>query len=244
MSLTTMMTTLLMFATSAGTQNMAIPAYFYPGSYWTQMDQSSSRPEIAVMNPNSGPGYSPDPSYVSAIRAAQAAGITVVGYVDTNYGSRSLSAVESDVTSYYNWYGVDGVFFDQASTDCSYSSYYAALNSFVKAKSDTARTILNPGTQTSQCYVADADILLTFEGSYRSYVNSYSAPSWITQYSATHFWHIVYATARNAAMTRAVTMSKKRGAGYVYVTPDMLPNPYDTLPTGSYWSRELSTIGS
>jgi hypothetical protein len=30
----------------------------------------------------------------------------------------------------------------------------------------------------------------------------------------------------------------------VYVTPDTLPNPYDTLPTGSYWSGELSAIGS
>jgi Spherulation-specific family 4 len=243
-SLAAMIAALLMFAASAVAQSMAVPAYFYPGSYWTQMDQSSSRPQIAVMNPNSGPGYSPDPNYVSAIRAAQAAGITVVGYVYTNYGSRSLSAVESDVTGYYNWYGVNGIFFDQASTNCSYASYYAALNSFVKAKGGTARTILNPGTQTSQCYVSDADILLTFEGSDRTYVNSYSAPSWVTQYSASHFWHIVYATPSNSAMTQAVSLSKQRGAGYVYVTPDVLPNPYDTLPTGSYWSRELSTIGS
>jgi len=242
--LAAMVAALLTFAASAGAQSMAVPAYFYPGSYWTQMDQSSSRLAIAVMNPNSGPGNSPDPNYVSAVHAAQAAGITVVGYVYTNYGSRSLSAVESDVTSYYTWYGVNGIFFDQASTSCDYSSYYAALNSFVKAKGGTARTILNPGTQTSQCYVPDADILLTFEGSDRTYVNSYSAPSWVAQYSASHFWHIVYATPSASAMTQAVSMSKQRRAGYVYVTPDTLPNPYDTLPTGLYWNGELSGIGS
>jgi Spherulation-specific family 4 len=235
---------LLMFAATAGAQSMAVPAYFYPSAYWTQMDQSSSRLKIAVMNPNSGPGSSLDPNYASAVRAAQAAGLTVVGYVYTNYGNRSLSAVESDVTSYYNWYGVNGIFFDQASTSCTYSSYYAALNSFVKAKGGTARTILNPGTQTSQCYVSDADILLTFEGSDQTYVNSYSAPSWVTQYSASHFWHIVYATPSSSAMTHAVSLSKRRNAGYVYVTPDTLPNPYDTLPTGLYWSSELSAIGS
>jgi Spherulation-specific family 4 len=241
--LAAMVATLLMFAASAGAQSMAVPAYFYPGSYWTQMDQSSPRLKIAVMNPNSGPGYSPDPNYVSAVRAAQAAGITVVGYVYTDYGSRSLSAVESDITSYYNWYDVNGILLDQASTNCYYSSYYAALNSFVKAKGGTARTILNPGTQTSQCYVSDADILLTFEGSDWTYVNSYSAPSWVTRYSASHFWHIVYATPSDSAMTQAVSLSKQRGAGYVYVTPDTLPNPYDTLPAGLYWSGELSTIG-
>jgi Spherulation-specific family 4 len=235
---------LSVFAASAGAQSMAVPAYFYPGSYWTQMDQSSSRPKIAVMNPSSGPGRSPDPNYVSAVHAAQAAGITVVGYVYTNYGSRSLAAVEADVTNYYSWYGVNGIFFDQASTNCSYSSYYAALNSFVKAKGGTARTILNPGTQTSQCYVSDADVLLTFEGSDQTYVNSYSAPSWVSQYSAGHFWHVVYATPNSSAMTQAVSLSKRRDAGYVYVTPDTLPNPYDTLPTGSYWSGELAAIGS
>jgi hypothetical protein len=29
----------------------------------------------------------------------------------------------------------------------------------------------------------------------------------------------------------------------VYVTPDTLPNPYDTLPTAGYWSSELADIG-
>jgi len=45
----------------------------------------------------------------------------------------------------HSWYGVNGIFFDQASTNCAYSSYYATLNAFVKAKGGTARTILNPG---------------------------------------------------------------------------------------------------
>jgi len=224
-------------------QGMAVPAYFYPGSYWTQMDQAGPALTLAVMNPNSGPGSAADPNYVSAVHAAQAAGITVVGYVYTDYGARSLSAVEADVNSYYSWYGVNGIFFDQASTNCSYSSYYATLNAFVKAKGGTARTILNPGTQTSQCYVSDADILLTFEGSDSQYVNSYSAPSWVASYSPSHFWHIIYGASTSSAMTQAVQLSKQRDAGFVYVTSGGLPNPYDLLPTGSYWTSELAAIG-
>ena len=230
-------------APAASTQSMAVPAYFYPGSYWTQMDHAGSTLRIAVMNPNSGPGSAPDPNYVSAVHAAQAAGITVVGYVYTDWGARSLSAVEADVNAYYRMYGVNGIFFDQASTSCAYSSYYATLNAFVKAKGGTGRTILNPGTQTSQCYVSDADILLTFEGSYSQYVSSYSAPQWVSSYPPSHFWHIIYGAPNTSAVARAVQLSKQRGAGYVYVTADTLPNPYDTLPTGGYWSSELAAIG-
>jgi hypothetical protein len=227
---------------AASAQSMAVPAYFYPGRYWTQMTHAGSALRIAVMNPNSGPGTAPDPHYVSAVHAAQAAGITVVGYVYTEWGARSLSAVEAEVDAYYRWYGVNGMFFDQASTSCAHSSYYGTLNAFVKAKGGTARTILNPGTQTSQCYVSEADILLTFEGSYTQYVSSYSAARWEASYAPSHFWHVIYDAPNTSAMAQAVRLSRQRGAGYVYVTPDTLPNPYDMLPTGDYWSSELADI--
>jgi len=87
-------------ARAAAAQTMAVPAYFYPGSYWTQLDQAGPGVGVAVMNPDCGPGAGPDPT--------------------------------------------------------------------------------NPGTQTNQCYEPAADILLTFEGSDKQYVNSYSAPSLVT----------------------------------------------------------------
>lgn len=234
----------LFAAPSAATaQSMAVPAYFYPGSAWTQMDKAYPRPQIAVMNPASGPGRASDSQYVSAVHAAQAAGIAVVGYVHTSYASRSLSVVESEIDAYYRWYGVNGIFVDEASTNCTSESYYAKLNSYVKGKGGTARTILNPGTQTNECYVPAADVLLTFEGPYSQYVRSYSAPAWVARYPSSHFWHVIYATP-TSGLAQAVSLSKTRGAGYVYVTPDTLPNPYDTLPTGSYWSGELTDIGS
>jgi Spherulation-specific family 4 len=244
---TVLPTLLFLSAAPAGaiaqTQNMAVPAYFYPGPYWSQMDGAGPTLRLAVMNPASGPGTVPDPQYVSAVGAARAAGITVVGYVYTSYATRSAVAVEADIDAYYRWYHVDGIFFDEASTNCVNERYYATLNAYVKAKGGIARTILNPGTQTNQCYVSAADILLTFEGPYWQYVNSYSAPAWLARYPASHFWHVVYATPTASAMTQAVRLSKARRAGYVYVTPETLPNPYDVLPTGSYWSDELSVIG-
>lgn len=224
-------------------QRLAVPAYFRPGPLWTQVNRAGSALQLAVLNPASGPGSAPDPQYLSAVRAAQASGITVVGYVYTDYGNRSLSAVESEIDAYHRWYGVDGIFFDQASTNCDNAPYYATLNAFVKARGGLARTILNPGTQTNECYVRDADILLTFEGSYTDYVNSYSAPAWVARYSPVHFWHVIYGASTVSAMTHAIQLSKRRGAGFVYVTPATLPNPYDDLPSGLYWTGELAATG-
>ena len=227
-------------------QRMAVPAFFAPGRLWSQVDSAVPTLRLVVVNPASGPGPAYDQSYEGVVRTAQKRGITVVGYVDTNYGARGLSAVESDVDKYYSWYHVNGIFFDRASTDCALAiapmSYYATLNAFVKAKGGAARTILNPGRQTNECFLADADILLTFEGSNTEYVNSYSAPSWVAKYSPSHFWHVIYAASGASAMARAVRLSKQRGAGFVYVTPDALPSPYDTLPTGRYWSTELGKL--
>jgi hypothetical protein len=39
-------------------------------------------------------------------------------------------------------------------------------------------------------------------------------------------------------MEQVMALSKSRNAGYVYVTDDLLPNPYDTLPPAPYWADE------
>jgi Spherulation-specific family 4 len=242
-----LLTALLILSIPASSgQRMAVPAFFPPGRLWSQIDSAAPTLQLVVMNPASGPGTTYDQAYGTVVRTAQKRGITVVGYVDTNYGARSLSAVESDVDNYYSWYHVNGIFFDRASTVCALASgptsYYGVLNAYVKARGGAARIILNPGKQTNECYLADADILLTFEGSDMQYVNSYSAPSWVAHYSPGHFWHVIYGASTASAMTRAVKLSKQRGAGSVYVTPDALPIPYDTLPTGRYWSTELGKV--
>jgi hypothetical protein len=240
--LASMGTTIAMLpaATGAQAQNMAVPNYIYPP--WTQMDAGARVVSVSVMNPSSGPGRRSDPQYVGAVKTAQAVGIKVLGYVWTNYGARSLSAVESDINSYYSWYKVDGIFLDGAPTNCAQESYYATLNVYVKAKGGLGRVIINPGEQTNSCYTAAADTIVNFEGSYNQYVRSYSAPSWVASAPASKFWHIIYNTSA-ANLSQAVALSKARNAGYVYVTPYDPPNPYGELPSGSYWSNELADIG-
>ena len=168
----------------------------------------------------------------------------MLGYRPHLLGARSADEVRTEIDEYYSWYHVDGIFFDEASTDCAdVDPYYGPLNSYVKGKGAQALTVINPGTATNECYMSAADVVVTFEGPYSKYRSGYSAPSWVADYSTSRFWHLIYATSTTKRMKRAIGLSKQRGAGWVYVTPDGGTNPWDTLPSGSYWKRELAAVG-
>lgn len=225
-------------------QSIAVPSYFYPGSLWTKMENANPTVRLAVMNPNSGPGDAQNQDYVNQVNKSQSAGLTVLGYVHTSYGARDIAAVKAEVDRYYEWYGVDGIFLDEASTNCDLATtYYAELYDHIKSKGGQAMIVHNPGTHPEkECYMPVADVLVTFEGTHSTYVNNYSAPAWESAYPANRFWHLVYDSPGSKAMERDIRLSKERGAGYVYVTPDVLPNPWDTLPGSFYWNNELAAV--
>ena len=86
-------------AASAGPSQILVPAYFYPttSNDWNRMGAAAQQVSLtAILNPNSGPGKSADPNYVTATNKLLAAGGSVVGYVSTSYGSRSLASVEAE----------------------------------------------------------------------------------------------------------------------------------------------------
>ena len=222
--------------------HIAVPAYFYPGPLWQQLDAGAPQVRIAVMNPASGPGSGPDANYAAAVAAAQQQKVKVLGYVHTSYGQRPLATVEAEVDDYRTWYGVTDIFFDEASTDCAQLPYYKALHGYVKGKQAGADVAINPGTATAECYMGVADQVVTFEGDYASYLNSFTSAAWTAKYSPARFWHLVYNTPTTVGMQSVLALSRARGAGLVYVTPDTLPNPWDTLPSGAYWAAELSGV--
>jgi hypothetical protein len=234
---------LVVIRSSNTTQAIAIPSYFQPGASWTQMEEASPVVSMTIVNPSNGPGSLADVDHVDQVKKSQGeAGLTVLGYVPTSYGARDTIGVKEDIDRYYSWYGVDGIFFDEASTECSkVSSYYEDLYGYVKAKGGKAIVALNPGIQTNECYMAVSDIIVNFEDTYVTYANSYSAPDWVSNYSHTRFWHLIHTTPYDD-MKNAVSLSKQRNAGWVYVTPDIMPNPWDTLPEEPYWSQMLQAV--
>ena len=233
-------------SSDAGAARVASPSYFYPDCIynveclWHQLDASAPNLGLAIINPDSGPGVIQLLDYALQRLASRVAGVSLVGYVSTQYGTRSAAEVKADIDKYFFWYDVDGIFLDESpSEDCRAQAYYADLNSYIKSRGrPAALTVLNPGMATKECYMSAGDIVVTFEGSYPEYV-TWSPAGWVSRYPASRFWHIVHSASTQADMMDAMSLSKRRHAGWIYITPDTLPEPYDTLPTGSYWRREL-----
>lgn len=220
--------------------NLAVVSYFYPGPAWDPI--VAAEPGIAtIINPNSGVGMSLDPNYLAQTQAVQAAGGTVWGYVYTTFAARAIGVVEAEILKYFQWYGVNGIFCDETSTNPADVAYYIALRTYAQGAaatySRTSRFVINPGTQTDVAYGAGtaADLICNFEGSASDYFTLYSAPGWVATKPASLFYHIIH-DASALQLAPVVLLAAARNAGTVYVTDGVEPNPYGALP--SYWAAE------
>jgi len=242
-------TTSVTTAAAASTicQSIDVPLYYNPP--WTTAIEDSPLPtgmsQILIINPDSGPGSSISQSYVSGVQSIHSAGMLAYGYVYTDYGDRSLSSVESDINSYNSWYGVDGIFLDEAASSASLvSSYYQPLANYITSQKSGAGVMMNPGEFPDESYleitVPSNSLLMVnvFEGTYSNYVDE-SIPSWVSSFPASKFSNIVYSTTFSE-MSNAVTLSQQRNVGWIYVTNAGGSNPYDVLP--SYWSSLTSLV--
>ncbi|HEX3088576.1 MAG TPA: spherulation-specific family 4 protein [Ilumatobacteraceae bacterium] len=255
------------------TQKVAVPSYINPLADPDAWARLAATPPgtvgFAVANVINGPDYLPLDEWSGVTQAVSASGVGVVGYVDTGYlgttGQRTrlgstdpidwMSQIQHDIASWYKFYGtsLSGIFFDQAQNACGptatsneWADLYSQLTDDVERLHPGAQTVLNPGTNVPQCYENAADVIVTFEGSYQSYIDDPAAPNPYTPLTWTptdpmKIWHIVYGAPDTASMEQAVALSKTRDAGYVYVTDDVLANPYDTLPPPDYWAAELAS---
>ena len=226
----------------AQSQRMAIPSYFGPGPLWTKMGAAAPRVGLAIINPNSGPGDAIRADYVAQVKTTQARGVTVLGYIHTSYGKRPFPEIQSEIAQYHQWYGVDGIFFDEVTNDDAGLPYYLRCRAAARSEHPKAIVVINPGTPVTEGYMKAADVVLTFEHDYNAYLKRDPDPAWVAKYPARRFYHLVYAVPTPAAMRQMVKLSKQRNAGWLYITPGDLPNPWNMLPGGAYWSGELAAL--
>jgi hypothetical protein len=205
-----------------------IPAYVPPHAL-VELVRASSRPRLLVINPSNGPGAEATPAYRAAVRTAQRAGARVLGYVHTTYGARPAAEVMADIDRYTSWYGVDGVFLDEAASDVARVGYYAALGRHVRARGARRVVVLNPGVVPAREYFALADVIVTFEGPYAAYGAAMDAtPDWVRDQPPGRVAHLVYDASRQQAMD---AVSHPQQAGYVYATSGSMPDPWRTVPS-------------
>jgi hypothetical protein len=109
----------------AACTSIAVPAYFYPPSYWAQATSGTPAVKILILDPTTtGAGTSKDPNYATVAANAKAVGIHVLGYADSAYGARPMSELKTEADHYKSWYGVTDMFIDEESPDAADLPYY------------------------------------------------------------------------------------------------------------------------
>jgi hypothetical protein len=224
-------------AASSQGVGIAIPLYTYPtDGTWTQVTQAKQAypnvPILAIINPDSGPGPSQDQNYVQGIKNLQAAGVLVYGYVDTAYGSDSVSSVESNVNKYVSWYHVDGIMFDDMNNLATSGNYYSTLGSYVSSLG--MKSMGNPGTSVPLSLIGTLDSLCVYEST------GLPSVSFITYagFSPANF----YVIALGVPLSTSFLTSVNGLVSWVYLTNAGGSNPYDVLP--SYFLSEVAALSS
>lgn len=210
--------------------------------------------------------------YTDAIAALHAAGGKAIGYVDTALAGKLLPAkgfscqpkpprkrysaqdIVDCAQQYKSLYAIDGIFLDQFGTSGSSVDgvkFYQSVYNGIKKIDPNLLVVGNPGTEyIAEDYlrrgrVGGADVLVAFESQAANYEGAYVGTPFATyakKYSAARFANILHSSGSRFNLTRAVALSKRRNVGYIFITSDVLPNPYDTLP--EYWFRFADVVHS
>jgi hypothetical protein len=228
-------------APKPGTVRMAVPAYFDPPSAaWDKLIAGAPTIGMIVFNPESGPGTATVPAYTEVIAKAQAAGITMLGYVATSYGARAEADIIADINHYYDFYTPSGIYFAEGpmDADCTpMEAMYHRLSDAVRARD--ANAYLAVGTRFCPTYIVFFDIMVQFARNWNEYRTDYRPPSWMPANSPQRFVHFVHSVPPSDAGA-ALSLTMSNGAGWVFVTDQTDPNPWSVLP--SYFDQELATL--
>ncbi len=117
-----------------------VPAYYYPFGpglrEWNRLIASAKvAPIVAIVNPASGPGDHIDTNFAAVLPRARKAGVTLVGYIGTQYTKKPLEQVKREIDTFLRFYpDLQGFHFDEQSTEVRGVDYYAELYRFTRER--------------------------------------------------------------------------------------------------------------
>jgi Spherulation-specific family 4 len=209
---------------------------------WARLIDAGAKVEIvAIVNPASGPGRERNPDYTAIFTSARLRGITLIGYVSTDYTKRPVTDVRSDVDRWTEYYPqIGGFFFDQQPSEEQHASYYALLRDYARSKLANALVIDNPGVPCDLAYLAKevsnvTCVFANFEGFER-----FELPRPLRVYDPPRFAALPYNIATEQEMRSVVKDAIVKRIGYLFVTDARPPNQWNRLP--SYWEAEVDEI--
>ncbi|MEV5876424.1 spherulation-specific family 4 protein [Streptomyces sp. NPDC052101] len=210
--------------------SLLVPLYVHPAEdpgAWHRLITAAPRTHAVVLNPASGPGAAPDPAFTAAARALHTAGARLLGYVDTDYGVRDQADVTEDMRRYQAWYRTDGCFLDRVTATPQGLSACRRLVREIR-RLGAATVVLNPGVHPAPGYARLADLTVTFEGHWSTYVSAFARPAWTGRQPPDRFCHLVYGVPE-ALVPLAVRTAHERGAAVCGPVTGELPNPWAQL---------------
>jgi Spherulation-specific family 4 len=221
----------------------------YGPAVWAGISAPGSRPADVIADwggttndPSSGggPGGAFSQADARTITAARNDGVTVLGYVWTDYAnsdpvypSAPADEVEAQVRAWKAWYGVTDIFLDGVTTGTAPGQigYYSNIDTYIQRLSPGAQVWVNMGTYpSSPAYLGIANVIMDWE----SPALPSAPPSWVLKYPASRFANIVYDYTGNVGTALAAIRADH--AGFAFVTSS--GGSYATLP--SYWPAERS----
>jgi len=224
-------------------KKILLPLYIYPMWWdsnlyrWDEVAAAAAKAEIwAIINPASGPGGPPNSDYIRGLSDLRDAGITMLGYVWTNYGARPMGDVEAEVDIYAEHFqplGLSGIFFDGVNSSAAWLSYYRDLFNYAKSKG-FRWVVLNPGTSIAEDYLTQGvgDVIVVYEDNYANFLN-HTFPAYVGRYPPDRFAILIWGVSTLAEAQEV--LRRAPGIGFVHCTDDTPPNEWDTLP--AYWEE-------
>jgi len=239
--------------TSFSQLGILLPLYIYPAGNpnpdWQKIADTQkiqNIPVVAIVNPHSGPGVcstsNPDSNYKNNMQVLRNAGVTMVGYVATGYGSKLSNNVKNEIDQYANCFDVKGIFFDEVNGNASFLNYYKELYNYVKSKSNFDLVVINPGQNIDEVFLKENtfDIAVIYEDYANNWL-SYNPSSYISNYPNCYFSTLIHSSTTEIQTIKSyIDHAYNHKFGYVYITDDRMPNPWDSLPP--YWQNEIEYI--
>jgi spherulation-specific family 4 protein len=225
---------------------LLVPTYIYPRGdgrkEWQRLFDAASKVEIvAIANPNSGPGDELNPDYTAIFTEATNQGVTLVGYVSTDFGKRTQAEIKQDVDTWVRYYPqIRGFFFDQQPREGRYVVHFAELRDYARQKLRDPLVITNPGVPCDEAYLAQAvsDVTCVFVN-YQGF-EQFEPPATFKAYDPSRFAAMPYNISDVETMRTVVKDAIIKRIGYLYISDAKPPNQWGKLPV--YWEAEVDAV--
>jgi hypothetical protein len=199
---------------------------------------------IAIINPNNGEDPTPNDDYIVGLNLLKDNQVKQIGYIYSEYGERDINEVKEKIDNYdqnYSPYGVSGIFIDEASNNIGDVTYYKEIYDYAKAKPNLDLVVLNPGCSFDESYLSEpaGDIIVLYE-SFGSGWEEATISDFVADYDSDKFSLLLHDVSNTEDMESYINLAQERNIGYVYITSDVMNNPWDALPT--YWEEEIGYV--